>query len=201
MATVITHALVAGAISVFSPQKFTSHGSTIIKVPRLRLIFCLILLAVIPDLDSIGFRYGIPYSDVFGHRGFTHSLLFSVVTAFCFGLIIFRSMGVGTKIWWYIVFLLSVAGISHGILDAFTDAGLGVGFLIPMDNDRYFFPWRPLETSPVSISAFFNGPAKKILLNEMLWVWLPVFMIIVLVGIFRAAVQRLADKRSADIVE
>ena len=39
------------------------------------------ILAVIPDLDVIGMRYGIPYGDMFGHRGFTHSLFFAVVLA------------------------------------------------------------------------------------------------------------------------
>ena len=30
--------------------------------------------AVAPDIDVIGFDYGIPYGDLFGHRGITHSL-------------------------------------------------------------------------------------------------------------------------------
>ncbi len=33
--------------------------------------------SVIPDLDVLGFRFGIHYSDFWGHRGFTHSLLFA----------------------------------------------------------------------------------------------------------------------------
>ncbi|WP_460240709.1 hypothetical protein [Aurantivibrio infirmus] len=57
MATVITHALVAGATSIFAPQKASSYGPKFSSVPRLRLIISFILLAVIPDLDSIGFRY------------------------------------------------------------------------------------------------------------------------------------------------
>ena len=32
--------------------------------------------SVIPDLDVVGFRFGIRYGDFLGHRGFTHSLVF-----------------------------------------------------------------------------------------------------------------------------
>lgn len=37
--------------------------------------------SVIPDLDVIGFHFGIPYGDFWGHRGFTHSLLFAALLA------------------------------------------------------------------------------------------------------------------------
>jgi len=33
--------------------------------------------AMVPDLDVIGFRFGIHYGDFWGHRGFTHSLVFA----------------------------------------------------------------------------------------------------------------------------
>src|SRR6267142_2414530 len=37
--------------------------------------------SVIPDLDVIGFRFGIRYGDFWGHRGFTHSLVFAALLA------------------------------------------------------------------------------------------------------------------------
>ena len=70
--------------------------------------------------------------------------------------------------------LLAVAAGSHGFLDAFTDGGLGIGFFIPFSSARYFFPWRPLATSPLSVSAFLGGPALRILGNELLWIGLPI---------------------------
>jgi membrane-bound metal-dependent hydrolase YbcI (DUF457 family) len=33
--------------------------------------------SVILDLEVIGFRFGIHYGDFWGHRGFTHSLVFA----------------------------------------------------------------------------------------------------------------------------
>ena len=37
------------------------------------------VLTILPDLDVIGFYYGIPYGHVLGHRGLTHSLPFALV--------------------------------------------------------------------------------------------------------------------------
>lgn len=35
--------------------------------------------ALIPDVDVIGFHFGVHYGDLLGHRGITHSLLFAAV--------------------------------------------------------------------------------------------------------------------------
>ena len=37
--------------------------------------------AIVPDADVIGFHFGIHYQDFWGHRGFTHSLLFAALFA------------------------------------------------------------------------------------------------------------------------
>jgi inner membrane protein len=39
------------------------------------------LCSVLPDIDVIGFHFGIRYGDFWGHRGFTHSLLFAAILA------------------------------------------------------------------------------------------------------------------------
>lgn len=129
---------------------------------------------MIPDLDVIGFHYGISYSNALGHRGFTHSILFAAATAIITPVIAFPKLTTFRHAWWTVAGLAFVATLSHGVIDAFTDAGLGVGFFIPFDDTRYFAPWRPLATSPLSISAFINGPAARILINELLWVGLPI---------------------------
>ncbi len=166
MATVLTHALAAGALVAVAPA----------GVPKVRLAASMALLAAVPDLDVIGFRAGIPYGDVMGHRGFTHSILFALLAGSAVAAAAFRSREVPilSRVWWQVVGLLFLATASHGVLDAFTDAGLGIGFFIPFDNGRYFFPWRPLATSPLSVAAFVNGPALRILTNELLWVGLPI---------------------------
>jgi len=37
------------------------------------------MCSVLPDIDAVGFRLGIHYSDFWGHRGFTHSLVFAAL--------------------------------------------------------------------------------------------------------------------------
>lgn len=89
--------------------------------------------SVIPDLDVIGFRFGIHYGDFWGHRGFTHSLFFAALLAVAIVALGFRRGATGMHvlpIWLY--FFLSTA--SHGLLDALTDGGLGVAFFSPFDQ-------------------------------------------------------------------
>jgi inner membrane protein len=102
------------------------------------------LCSVIPDIDVIGFRFGIRYGDFWGHRGFTHSLVFAAVLASAVVLVGFRGQLSNISrlsIWTY--FFLATA--SHSLLDAMTDGGLGVAFFAPFDNHRYFLPWTPIR--------------------------------------------------------
>ena len=62
-----------------------------------------------------------------------------------------------------------------------TDGGLGIAFLAPFDNSRYFFPWRPVMVSPIGVAPFFSRYGLNVLLSEFVWIWLPAGML-VLVG-------------------
>jgi inner membrane protein len=108
--------------------------------------------SVVPDLDVIGFRFGIHYGDFWGHRGITHSLLFAALLASAALLAAFRhaSPGLGRFPMWIYFFL---ATASHGFLDAMTDGGLGVAFFSPFDNHRYFLPWRPIPAALLALSV------------------------------------------------
>jgi inner membrane protein len=177
MATAFTHVLVGAAFARWGPRTRT-------RGPRLRLVAVLALLAVAPDLDVIGLRLGIPYSDPLGHRGLTHSLLFALGC----GLITPRLAGAHRSSlleWWRLVILGALATASHGALDALTNGGLGVGFLIPFSDERWFAPWRPLLVSPLSAAAFFNETGLRILTSEVLWIWLPLFVSFAVVAFVR----------------
>ena len=133
----------------------------------------LVALAVLPDLDVFGFYAGIPYAHPLGHRGLSHSLPFALVAGLAAATLCFREVEFGTKRWVALSLLASLACASHGLLDAITDAGLGVGFFIPLDDGRYFFGWRPLRTSPLSVGAFFSEQGLAILANEASYVGIP----------------------------
>jgi inner membrane protein len=130
------------------------------------LAVALAALAASPDLDVAGLRMGIAYEDPLGHRKLTHSLPFAAAIALAswplwrLGRFARPGLAVG---------LVFAALASHGLLDTFTDAGLGAGLLIPFDAHRFFAPFRPLLTSPLSVRAFFTTHGLEIIVNEMLW--------------------------------
>jgi inner membrane protein len=124
-----------------------------------------------PDLDGIGYRLGIPYSSLLGHRGLTHSILAAAFVA----ILLFRfaagSPDRSQRL--CAATYLFVCTASHGLIDALTNGGLGVAFFAPFSNQRYFLPWRPILVSPLGLSRFFSIHGVAILKSEFLWVWLP----------------------------
>jgi inner membrane protein len=128
--------------------------------------------SVIPDVDVIGFGFGIRYGDFWGHRGFAHSLVFAALLAGAIVVLGYRQGALGLSrfsLWTY--FFLATA--SHGLLDAMTDGGLGVAFFSPFDNHRYFLPWTPIRVSPIGVGGFFSDRGLAVLQSELLWIWLP----------------------------
>ena len=173
--TAFTHAIVGAGVAICFPR----------EVAAKRLMIAAAVLAVLPDVDVISFSLGIPYDHPLGHRGLSHSLPFAAAASFLTATLLFPAVRVGWRRWWLACGTLFTAAASHGLLDACTNAGLGIGFLIPFDNGRYFLPWRPLATSPVDVGAFFEGPALSILANEVVWVWTPLTFVIVLICTWR----------------
>lgn len=169
MATPISHAVVALSIGSCFYRPTVPH----------RVWVAAALCSAIPDLDVIGFRFGVQYSDFWGHRGFTHSLVFAALLAGTMALVFRNVNGIGRVSLFLYIF---AATASHGLLDAMTNGGLGVAFFSPFDNQRYFLPWRPIRVSPIAVSRFFSPRAIGIMKTELLWIWLPsvIFAIAVL---------------------
>ena len=142
------------------------------------------LCSVFPDLDVIGFRFGIRYGDFWGHRGFTHSLVFAALLAGAIATLGFRNNATGLSrfsLWTY--FFLATA--SHGLLDAMTDGGLGVAFFSPFNNRRHFLPWTPVRVSPIGVERVFSERGLAVLQSELLWIWLPAALFVALVLFIR----------------
>jgi inner membrane protein len=173
--TALTHGLLGAGIAICSTRRLSADRFTIAAI----------VLATLPDLDVITFSLGIPYAHPLGHRGLSHSLPFAAFASLTATIVLSPGLQLGSRDWWVAFGVLFLAGASHGVLDACTDAGLGVGFFIPFDNTRSFLPWRPLATSPISIGAFFEGRALSILANEIVWVWLPLVLVIGLLSVGR----------------
>jgi len=134
-----------------------------------RFWFYTCLLSILPDFDVVLFGFGVRYGDLWGHRGMTHSLLFALMLAILVMLVFYRKTQ--RKIFWVFFYFVVIA--SHSILDAMTNGGLGVGFFSPFDPTRYFFPFQPIEVSPISVRAFFSEWGLRVILTELIWVGLP----------------------------
>jgi inner membrane protein len=134
-----------------------------------RLLAAGIIASILPDADVIGLRLGIPYGHMMGHRGFSHSIVFAFFLALL-GSFAARWLRSGRFTAFMIVF---ISAMSHGLLDALTSGGLGVAFLSPFSNERFFFPWRPISVSPLSLGGFLNSRGLQVLRSEFIWVWLP----------------------------
>ncbi|MBL4653145.1 MAG: metal-dependent hydrolase [Flavobacteriales bacterium] len=159
MASAFGHALAAFAIGksiAFEKQnwKFWTVG---------------IVCSILPDADVVSFAFGIPYLDMWGHRGVTHSIFFATILSLSFTFIFFKSSSKKVFVFSYLFF----ATVSHGVLDAMTSGGEGVAFFAPFENSRYFFPWRGIKVSPIGISNFFSEWGLKVVKSELIWIGIP----------------------------
>ncbi len=159
MTTLITHPVVPLALGI-------ACGSRLVPP---RLLCAGVLASLLPDADVLAFKFGIAYGDSFGHRGFSHSLLFALLVA---GVAAVARRFLRTGAVAAFVFVL-LAALSHPFLDAVTNGGLGVAFLAPFDTTRYFLPLRPITVSPFSLQKLFSMQGMAVARTELLWVWLP----------------------------
>jgi inner membrane protein len=159
MATLITHALLPCALALCIGKERVSG----------RFLFWACVAAILPDIDVVAFKLGIAYSSPFGHRGFTHSLMFAawvgVVASYFNGY-----FGASKRL---TLLFFSVCCASHPLLDALTNGGLGVAFFWPIDSARYFLPWQPIDVSPIGLRRFLTPRGLQVLMSEMRVVWLP----------------------------
>jgi inner membrane protein len=133
-----------------------------------------VVCSMLPDLDTAAFHFGVPYSHMLGHRGLSHSLAFAALLSIAVMFAVSRNQSRSERV--RIGLFLFIATASHGVLDAFTNGGLGIAFFAPFDDERFFFPIRPIEVSPIG-AAFFSARGWNVLKSELVWVWVPTLAI------------------------
>ena len=158
MPTIFSHPAVPFALGIGLGKKFVSR----------RLLLAGVVASILPDLDVVAFSFGIPYEHEFGHRGFSHSFFFAAIVALL-GACAHRSLDSSFGIDFGFLFL---ATASHGVLDAFTNGGLGIAFFWPWSDERYFARFQWIEVAPISVSHFLSSWGARVLLSELRWVWL-----------------------------
>lgn len=182
MASAFSHAVVALSLGKAPRSPFLT----------LPIVLLGTVCSIVPDVDVVGFPFGIQYGDLWGHRGMTHSLFFAgLFSAILIGLC-FHQKPTSIKGGLFIYFFLCTA--SHGVLDAMTNGGLGVAFFSPFDTSRYFFSWRPVLVSPIGIGEFFSEYGLRVLISEAIWIWLPSLALYLLLRMgFRCCIPTHAD--------
>src|SRR5262245_44811553 len=165
--TIFSHAI---AVAAAVPWYRTTRG---------RFYMWTAIAAMLPDADVVSFLFGVPYEHMFGHRGFTHSLFFAAMVGLVAAVASVGPAKAGpyalgaesptsSRIRLFVWFTLVAA--SHGILDALTNGGRGIAFFAPFSDHRYFFPWRPIQVSPIGV-GFFSARGLRFLASEGGWVW------------------------------
>jgi inner membrane protein len=170
----ISHPVVPLALAVLLPQELRSPS----------IIFLGIVCSVLPDLDVVGFGFGVPYEHFLGHRGLSHSIAFAIFLSACLAWL----LPIGAQRSRLILFgFLFLSTVSHGLLDALTSGGLGVAFFAPFENSRYFFPWTPILVAPLNVREFLSATGIRVLRSELQWVWLPTALMAGLLSFLRRA--------------
>lgn len=152
-----------------------------------------VLCAVLPDADIAAFFLRIPYHHFLGHRGFFHSFTFAFLLGLMVVCVFFSHLKVLSLTWFLFVGYFFLLTALHCLLDAFTNGRLGVALFSPFDNHRYFFSFRPIMVSPISVASFFTNWGLQVMVSEMLWVWLPLFSLLLLIRLAMGPVLSAQD--------
>jgi inner membrane protein len=176
MPTILTHLAVPIAATV-------ALGSR--RIPPAALAAGM-LASVVPDFDGITFHLGITSGNMMGHRGFTHTLLFALL----FGLLGYwraPRWGMSRMVGYAWIMLCT---LSHPLLDMLTNGGAGIALLWPLDSVHHFFPWRPIQVSPISLQRLLSSRGVQVLRSEALTLWAPLMCAALLVWAVRHGLLR-----------
>jgi inner membrane protein len=187
LASAVSHFVIGATLAL----PLTGVPSIKKTVRPMGLMFTAGVLAVAPDIDTA--FYGIiPYAHFLGHRGFVHSPFFSLLIAVVLSSLLYaiaRNLGFRSFLGITAAFTLALA--SHGILDAMTDAGLGVMLLYPFSEERIFLPWRPFYAPPIKLSSLSYGKVQIMLKSE-----LPIVLgCVAVAGTIRLALGLISSKK------
>lgn len=160
MPTVISHSIVGAGIASFFRI-----------ADKKKLIIASILLAALPDLDTI--LMGIfGRESIFRHRGFMHSIFFAILAGFVAAYVFKQKKWIEPKQFLKLGILFFIVTFSHPCLDGFsTGWKYGVGYLAPFDNTRYFLWMSPLPLAPLSPEHLFSQRGIDLFLIEMSMLW------------------------------
>lgn len=143
------------------------------------------LATIVPDFDSLAFKFGIAYGSMEGHRGYSHTLGFALALGWCGVLLAKRWHCAPYKAYLWIM----LCTFSHPLADCFTNGGVPIPLFWPFSENRFVSPWRPIEVSPIG-AGFFSARGAQVLLNELETLWLPLISLAIAGLLIRRALDR-----------
>ena len=170
MPTIFTHAVVPLMLG----------GAAGRRVFNRRLLAAGAISAMLPDADVLAFKLHVAYADNFGHRGATHSIAFALLLGFA-AFIGHRRL---ESTPWRSAGFVGWAALSHPLLDACTNGGLGVALWWPFSDIRWFAPFHPIAVSPIG-ARFFSERGWHVIASEFCWVWMPTAMVAACIAAWR----------------
>ena len=172
MASPITHAFVGVAFPTALFGRKAGVPVTLLSI----------VCSIIPDFDKIASRAlglftGITLAPIWSHRGISHSFLFALILA-----LLATSLAVRRR-WssapWRMLFpMLFLVTMSHGLIDVFAGT-YGVALFAPFTTTRYLHPIAAI--SSINFWQYFTPALGPVLLQEVLWIWLPFSALFVLI--------------------
>ena len=128
-------------------------------------------LGLLPDADALLVAAGSEYEGQFGHRGFSHSLLFAVTAA---AIVYFIARRWGNRPGFTALLAFLAVG-SHGLMDSMTYRTRGIPFFWPLSDHRFQLPWRPIPPAPFG-EHFFSQRGVDVMGIEMVY-FLPLTLV------------------------
>lgn len=168
MPTIFTHAVFAVAAGKSFYHKSVAFWFWLLTA----------ICAIIPDADVIGYSFGIERGGMFAHRGFTHSIAFAVIFGTLMAFFARRFLRIDVSQLKLTIYF-ALATFTHPLLDMLTNGGSGVALFAPLSNERFFFPWQPVEVSPIGF-GFFSERGISVILSEIFWLWIPAFVLLII---------------------
>ena len=131
------------------------------------------LLAVAPDLDwFVGFL-DFHKNHILNHRGVAHSLFGALLLAAAALLVAYRRNQRGGQLW----LCLTLAALSHGLMDACTAGGVGVALFMPFSDSRWACVWQPIQVAPLPVGREDGYRFLASLWTEAFWIGLPALVL------------------------
>jgi len=154
------------------------HGDKLPRRTWALAAFC----AMAPDLDWFVSLLDMHRGHVLNHRGAAHSFFAAGLIATAVFLLAFRKEQRRGAVW----LCLTIAAVSHGILDALTSGGVGVALFMPFSETRWACLWQPGKVAPLPLGREHTWHFLHSLWTELFWIGFPALVL--------AAWSRLARK-------